>query len=194
MIRTLRKQVDGMTAVWLIYRDGRKLYTYHGVMNEIHQDDMKQEMEERYLFRYQAKRRMDTWISEKQAEGYIFEDVFGLTPNRKKRQTFKRRMIGLASLLISVGLFLVVMPFLVSPIIIAVLALLQMGMVVFSKDYLPGWLRTVCFISCCVMNVEYQEGLYAGFAIGTGTLLLFYVQNRYNQTDFLPEQPTHDSI
>lgn len=194
MIRTLRKQVDGMTAVWLIYRDGRKLYTYHGVMNEIHQDDMKQAMEERYLFRYQAKRRMDTWISEKQAEGYIFEDVFGLTPNRKKRQTFKRRMIGLASLLISVGLFLVVMPFLVSPIIIAVLALLQMGMVVFSKDYLPGWLRTVCFISCCVMNVEYQEGLYAGFAIGTGTLLLFYVQNRYNQTDFLAEQPNHASI
>ncbi|MFP3893862.1 hypothetical protein U5N25_09080 [Exiguobacterium indicum] len=194
MIRTLRKQVDGMTAVWLIYRDGRKLYTYHGVMNEIHQDDMKQAMEESYLFRYQAKRRMDTWISEKQAEGYIFEDVFGLTPNRKKRQTFKRRMIGLASLLISVGLFLVVMPFLVSPIIIAVLALLQMGMVVFSKDYLPGWLRTVCFISCCVMNVEYQEGLYAGFAIGTGTLLLFYVQNRYNQTDFLAEQPNHASI
>ncbi len=194
MIRTLRKQVDGMTAVWLIYRDGRKLYTYHGVMNEIHQDDMKQAMEERYLFRYQAKRRMDTWISEKQAEGYIFEDVFGLTPNRKKRQTFKRRMIGLASLLISVGLFLVVMPFLVSPIIIAVLALLQMGMVVFSKDYLPGWLRTVCFISCCVMNVEYQEGLYAGFAIGTGTFLLFYVQNRYNQTDFLAEQPNHASI
>ncbi|KSU49613.1 hypothetical protein AS033_09650 [Exiguobacterium indicum] len=194
MIRTLRKQVDGMTAVWLIYRDGRKLYTYHGVMNEIHQDDMKQAMEENYLFRYQAKRRMDTWISEKQAEGYIFEDVFGLTPNRKKRQTFKRRMIGLASLLISVGLFLVVMPFLVSPIIIAVLALLQMGMVVFSKDYLPGWLRTVCFISCCVMNVEYQEGLYAGFAIGTGTLLLFYVQNRYNQTDFLAEQPNHASI
>ncbi|MCQ4090572.1 hypothetical protein [Exiguobacterium sp. LL15] len=194
MIRTLRKQVDGMTAVWLIYRDGRKLYTYHGVMNEIHQEDMKQAMEERYLFRYQAKRRMDTWISEKQAEGYIFEDVFGLTPNRKKRQAFKRRMIGLASLLISVGLFLVVMPFLVSPIIIAVLALLQMGMVVFSKDYLPGWLRTVCFISCCVMNVEYQEGLYAGFAIGTGTLLLFYVQNRYNQTDFLAEQPNHASI
>ncbi|NTY09267.1 hypothetical protein EXW93_06615 [Exiguobacterium sp. JMULE1] len=194
MIRTLRKQVDGMTAVWLIYRDGRKLYTYHGVINEIHQDDMKQAMEERYLFRYQAKRRMDTWISEKQAEGYIFEDVFGLTPNRKKRQTFKRRMIGLASLLISVGLFLVVMPFLVSPIIIAVLALLQMGMVVFSKDYLPGWLRTVCFISCCVMNVEYQEGLYAGFAIGTGTLLLFYVQNTYNQTDFLAEQPNHASI
>ncbi|WP_294741893.1 hypothetical protein [uncultured Exiguobacterium sp.] len=194
MIRTLRKQVDGMTSVWLIYRDGRKLYTYHGVMNEIHQDDMKQAMEERYLFRYQAKRRMDTWISEKQAEGYIFEDVFGLTPNRKKRQTFKRRMIGLASLLISVGLFLVVMPFLVSPIIIAVLALLQMGMVVFGKDYLPGWLRTVCFISCCVMNDEYQEGLYAGFAIGTGTLLLFYVQNRYNQTDFLAEQPNHASI
>ncbi|WP_214860545.1 hypothetical protein [Exiguobacterium sp. s161] len=194
MIRTLRKQVDGMTSVWLIYRDGRKLYTYHGVMNEIHQDDMKQAMEERYLFRYQAKRRMDTWISEKQAEGYIFEDVFRLTPNRKKRQTFKRRMIGLASLLISVGLFLVVMPFLVSPIIIAVLALLQMGMVFFSKDYLPGWLRTVCFISCCVMNVEYQEGLYAGLAIGTGTLLLFYVQNRYNQTDFLAEQPNHASI
>ncbi|MEK4647680.1 hypothetical protein MKY22_07080 [Exiguobacterium sp. FSL W8-0210] len=90
-----------MTAVWLIYRDGRKLYTYHGVMNEIHQDDMKQAMEDRYLFRYQAKRRMNTWISEKQAEGYIFEDVFGLTPNRKKRQTFKRRMIGLASLQLS---------------------------------------------------------------------------------------------
>lgn len=194
MIRTLRKQVDGMTSVWLIYRDGRKLYTYHGVMNEIHQDNMKQAMEERYLFRYQAKRRINTWISEKQAEGYMFEDVFGLTPNNKKRQTFKRRMIGLASLLTSVGLFLVVMPFLVSPSIIAVLALLQMGMVVFSKDYLPGWLRTVCFISCCVMNVEYREGLYASFAIGTGTLLLFYVQNRYNQTDFLAEQPNHDSI
>ncbi|MEK4647681.1 hypothetical protein MKY22_07085 [Exiguobacterium sp. FSL W8-0210] len=44
------------------------------------------------------------------------------------------------------------------------------------------------------MNIEYREGLYAGFAIGTGTLLLFYVQNRYNQTDFLAEQPNHASI
>lgn len=44
------------------------------------------------------------------------------------------------------------------------------------------------------MNVEYREGLYAGFEIGTGTFLLFYIRNRYNQTDFLAEQPNHTSI
>ncbi|MFP7279290.1 hypothetical protein SFC11_07990 [Exiguobacterium indicum] len=148
MIRTLRKQVDGMTSVWLIYRDGRKLYTYHGVMDEIHQDDMKQAMEDRYLFRYQARRRMNTWILKKQAEGYLFEDVCGLTPNRKKRQTFKRRMIGLASLLISIGLFLAVTPFLVSPIIIAVLGLLQMGMVFSVKTiYQAGYARFVSSVA-----------------------------------------------
>ncbi len=109
---------------------------------------MKQAMEKRHLFRYQAKRRMNTWISEKQAEGYTFEDVFGLTPNRKKRQTFKRRMIGLASLLISVGLFLVVTPFLVSPSIIAVLALLQMEWSFSVKTiYRTGYARFVSSVA-----------------------------------------------
>ncbi|WP_029333522.1 hypothetical protein [Exiguobacterium oxidotolerans] len=182
MIQTLSKQVGGITYVWFLYRDGRTIQMYHGVTEQWKLDqDVSDSIEEQYTFRRQAKRRMEELIAEKEAEGYKQDDIYGMQLGRKERETFRRRTTWLAYLLVGLGLFSILMPFSVSPIIILGVAILMMWLVFLSKDHLPTWLRVICFISYFIMHVSYRQEsytpyLYPVLSIGTGALLWLYLR------------------
>lgn len=187
MIQTLRKQVDGITYFWYLYRDGRTIQIYHGVTEQWKLDqDVSDEKEEQYSTRRQAKRRMEELIAEKQAEGYKQDDIYGIQPGRKEREKFRRRTSWFAYLLVGLGLFQFVTPFSVLAIVVFGMGIPLMLLAFLGKGYLPTWLRIVCFVSYFFMHVIHQQESYIPYlfpvlSIGTGILLWFHLRKTRQQ-------------
>lgn len=187
MIQTLRKQVDGITYFWYLYRDGRTIQIYHGVTEQWKLDqDVRDEKEEQYSTRRQAKRRMEELIAEKQAEGYKQDDIYGIQPGRKEREKFRRRTSWFAYILMGLGLFQFVTPFSVLPIVVFGMGIPLMLLAFLGKGYLPTWLRIVCFVSYFFMHVIHQQESYIPYlfpvlSIGTGILLWFHLRKTRQQ-------------
>ncbi|WP_294741599.1 hypothetical protein [uncultured Exiguobacterium sp.] len=182
MIQTLRKQVDGITYFWYLYRDGRTIQIYQGVTEQWKLDqDFSDEKEEQYTTRRQAKRRMEELVAEKKAEGYRQDDIYGMQPGREEREKFRRWTSRLAYLLVALGLFQFVTPFSVLPIVVFGTGISLMLLAFLSKDHLPIWLRTICFIGYFFMHVIHQQESYISYlfpilSIGMGTLLWFHLR------------------
>lgn len=187
MIQTLSKQVGGITYVWFIFRDGRTIQMYHGVTEQWKLDqDVSDSIEEKYTFRRQAKRRMEELIAEKQAEGYKQDDIYGMQLGRKERETFRRRTTGLAYLLVGLGLFQSVTPFSLLAIVVLGIGIVLMFLAFISKDWLPLWLRIICFVDYFLMHVSFRQEpyiphLFPILSIGTGTLLLLYLRSKHKR-------------
>jgi len=186
MIVTLSKQVDGITYFWYMYRDGRTIQMYHGVTEQWKLDqDVSDSIEERYTFRRQAKRRLNELIAEKQAEGYRQDDIYGMQPGRKEREKFRRRTFWFAYLLVGLGLFQLVTPFTILPIVVLGIGIILMFLAFLSKNQLPIWLRVICFVDYFLMHISFRQvqyipHLFPILSIGTGTLLLIFLRRKFN--------------
>ncbi len=186
MIVTLSKQVDGITYFWFMYRDGRTIQMYHGVTEQWKLDqDVNDSIEERYTFRRQAKRRLKELIEEKQAEGYRQDDIYGMQPGRKEREKFRRRTFWFAYLLVGLGLFQLLTPFTVLPIVVLGIGIILMFLAYLSKNQLPIWLRVICFVDYFLMHISFRQvqyipHLFPILSIGTGTLLLIFLLRKFN--------------
>jgi len=181
MIVTLSKQVDGITYFWFMYRDGRTIQMYHGVTEQWKLDqDVRDSIEERYTFRRQAKQRLKELIAEKQAEGYRQDDIYGMQPGRKEREKFRRRTSWFAYILMGLGLFQLVTPFTILPIVVLGIGIILMFLAFLSKNQLPLWIRIMCFVDYFLMHISFRQEQYIPhlfpiLSIGTGMLLWFYL-------------------
>ena len=181
MIVTLSKQVDGITYFWFMYRDGRTIQMYHGVTEQWKLDqDVSDSIEERYTFRRQAKRRLNELIAEKQAEGYRQDDIYGMQPGRKEREKFRRRTSRFAYILLGLGLFQLVTPFTILPIVVLGIGIILMFLAFLGKNQLPMWIRIMCFVDYFLMHISFRQEQYIPhlfpiLSIGTGVLLWFYL-------------------
>lgn len=125
-------------------------------------------------------------ITEKQAEGYEQDDIYGMQTGRKERETFRRRTKWLAYLLVGLGLFQFVTPFSLLPIVVLGIGIVLMFLAFISKDWLPLWLRIICFVDYFLMHVSFRQEpyiphLFPILSIGTGTLLLLYLRSKHKR-------------
>lgn len=177
----LRKQIDGLMYSWTIYRDGRTVQAFFGVDEPwMLDEDINEKTKELFTFRFQARRRMQELISEKQADGYEEEVGPDPIPSRKEKFSFRRRMMFLAYSLIGAGLFPILTPWSLSPYVILMLAVLPFIMSLTSGNMLPFWAKAVCFISYVLINTSYKEApdvqyLDSGLLIATGVFLYVYM-------------------
>lgn len=177
----LRKQIDSLMYSWTIYRDGRTVEASFGVGKPwMLDEDIHENTEERFSFRYQARRRVQELIAEKQADGYEEEVSPDPIPSRKEKFSFRRRMMFLAYGLIGAGLFPILTPWSLSPYVILMLAVLPFIMSLTSGKMLPFWVKAVCFISYVLIDISYKEALDvqyldAGLLIATGVFLYVYM-------------------
>lgn len=123
---------------------------------------------------------MEELIAEKQAEGYKQDDIYGIRPGWKERETFRRRTSWFAYLLVGLGLFQFVTPFSVLPIVVLGIGIVLMFLAFISKDQLPIGLRIICFVDYFLMHVSFRQvqyipHLFPILSIGTGTTLLLYL-------------------
>lgn len=185
----LRKHIDGLMYYWSIYRDGRMVQASFGVDKPwMLDEDIHENTEERFSFRFQARRRMQELIAEKQADGYEEEEISDPVPSRKEKFAFRRRTMFLTYGLIGAGLFPVLTPWSLSPYVTLTLAVLLFIMSIASGKILPFWVKTMCFISYVLINISYRhvpdiKYLDAGLLLVTGVFLWSYMtksRQRFN--------------
>ena len=184
----LRKHIDGLMYSWSIYRDGRTVQASFGVDKPwMLDEDIHENTEERFSFRFQARRRMQELIAEKQADGYQQEITPDPVPSRKEKFMFRRRTVFLSYGLIGAGLFLVLTPWSISPNVTLTLAVPFLIMST-SGNMLPFWVKAACFISYVLINISYRQELDvqyldAGLLLATGVLLWGYMNKSKRRLD-----------
>jgi len=178
----LRKQIEGLTYSWTIYRDGRTVQAFFGV-NEpwMLDEDLDEKTEERFTFRYQARRRVKELIAEKQADGYQEEITPDPVPSQEEQLTFYKRATWFAYVLFGVGLIPLVTPWTLSPYVTLILAAFLFIMSIASGKMLPFWVKATCFISYVLINISYRQApdiryLDAGLLLVTGMFLFVYMK------------------
>ena len=176
----LRKQIDGLMYSWTIYRDGRTVQAFFGV-NEpwMLDEDIDEKTEERFTFRFQARRRVKELIAEKQADGYQQEITPDPVPSQEEQLTFHKRATWFAYVLFGVGLIPLVTPWTLSPYVMVILAVPFLIMSTSGK-MLPFWVKAMCFISYVLINISYRQEpdvqyLDAGLLLATGVFLYVYM-------------------
>ena len=184
----LRKQIEGLMHSWTIYRDGRTVQAFFGV-NEpwMLDEDLDEKKEERFTFRYQARRRVKELITEKQADGYQQEIIPDPVPSQEEQLTFHKRATWFAYVLLGVGLISLVTPWTLSPYVLVILAVPFLIMSTSGK-MLPFWVKAMCFISYFLINISYRQSpdikhLDTGLLIATGVFLWVYMnksKKRFN--------------
>lgn len=184
----LRKQIGNLIYFWTIYRDGRTVQAFFGV-NEpwMLDEDIDEKTEERFTFRFQARRRVKELIAEKQADGYQQEITPDPVPSQEEQLTFHKRATWFAYVLFGVGLIPLVTPWTLSPYVMVILAVPFLIMSTSGK-MLPFWVKTMCFISYVLINISYRQApdikyLDAGLLLATGVLLWVYMnksKKRFN--------------
>jgi len=175
----LRKQIGSLMYSWTIYRDGRTVQAFFGV-NEpwMLDEDIDEKTEERFTFRFQARRRVKELITEKQADGYQQEITPDPVPSQEEQLTFHKRAIWFAYVLFGVGLIPLITPWSLSPYVMVILAVPFLIMSTSGK-MLPFWVKTMCFISYFLINISYRhvpdiKYLDAGLLLATGLFLYVY--------------------
>ena len=184
----LRKHIDGLMYYWSIYRDGRTVQAFFGV-NEpwMLDEDIDEKTEERFTFRFQARRRVKELIAEKQADGYQQEITPDPVPSQEEQLTFHKRATWFAYVLFGVGLIPLLTPWTLSPYVMVILAVPFLIMSTSGK-MLPFWVKTMCFISYVLINISYRhvpdiKYLDAGLLLVTGVFLWSYMtksRQRFN--------------
>lgn len=185
----LRKQIDGLIYSWTIYRDGRTVQAFFGV-NEpwMLDEDIVEKTEERFTFRYQARRRVKELVAEKQADGYQQEIIPDPVPSQEEQLTFHKRATWFAYVLLGVGVIPLVTSWSLSPYVTLILAAFLFIMSIASGKMLPFWVKTMCFISYVLINISYRQApdikyLDAGLLLVTGVFLWSYMtksRQRFN--------------
>ena len=167
---------------WSIYRDGRAVQASFGVDKPwMLDEDLHENTEERFSFRFQARRRVQELIAEKQADGYEEETIPDPVPSRKEKFKFRRQTVFLSYGLIGAGLFPVLTPWSLSPYVTLTLAGLLFIMSIASGKMLPFWVKAMCFISYFLINISYRQApdikhLDTGLLIATGVFLWSYMK------------------
>ena len=175
----LRKQIEGLMYSWTIYRDGRTVQSFFGV-NEpwMLDEDIDEKTEERFTFRYLARRRVKELIAEKQADGYQQEIIPDPVPSQEEQLTFHKRATWFAYVLLGAGV-IPLAPWSLSPYVIVILAAFLFIMSIASGKMLPFWVKAMCFISYFLINISYRQApdikhLDTGLLLATGLFLCVY--------------------
>lgn len=177
----LRKQIGNLIYFWTIYRDGRTVQAFFGV-NEpwMLDEDIDEKTEERFTFRYLARRRVKELIAEKQADGYQQEIIPDPVPSQEEQLTFHKRATWFAYVLLGAGV-IPLAPWSLSPYVIVILAAFLFIMSIASGKMLPFWVKAMCFISYVLINISYRQApdiryLDAGLLLVTGMFLFVYMK------------------
>ena len=175
----LRKQIGSLMYSWTIYRDGRAVQASFGADEPwMLDEDIDEKTEERFTFRFQARRRVKELIAEKQADGYQQEITPDPVPSQEEQLTFHKRATWFAYVLFGVGLIPLITPWSLSPYVMVILAVPFLIMSTSGK-MLPFWVKTMCFISYVLINISYRHTpdikyLDAYLLIVTGLFLYVY--------------------